>query len=169
MILSTHAIVGAAVASLMPDHPALAFVSGMASHFAIDAIPHWDYPLRAISVRPNSGSALKLNWLLCRDLGLIALDACVGLAIAVWLYATPTAEISVLLGALGAMLPDPLQLAHRLYPREPLRTLQRFHVWIHTNRKLRWPIGVSSQLSFIVLIVLIFAIMRAIVSTNAAS
>jgi len=153
----------------MPDHPALAFVSGMASHFAIDAIPHWDYPLRAISVRPNSGSALKLNWLLCRDLGLIALDACVGLAIAVWLYATPTAEISVLLGALGAMLPDPLQLAHRLYPREPLRTLQRFHVWIHTNRKLRWPIGVSSQLSFIVLIVLIFAIMRAIVSTNAAS
>jgi hypothetical protein len=157
MILSTHAIVGAAVASLMPDHPALAFASGMATHFAIDAIPHWDYPLRAISVKPNTGSALRLNWYLCRDLGLILTDACVGLAIALWLYATPTAEISVLLGALGAMLPDPLQLAHRLCPREPLRTLQRFHVWMHTNQKLAWPIGVSSQLSFIALVVWIFA------------
>src|SRR5438270_11389803 len=152
----------------MPDHPALAFASGIASHFAIDAIPHWDYPLRAISVRPNTGAALRLNWLLCRELGLIALDACVGLAIAAWLYATPTAEISVLLGACGAMLPDPLQLAHRLYPREPLRTLQRFHVWIHTKRRLTWPIGVSSQLSFIGLVVLVFAAMRAIVSTSAA-
>jgi hypothetical protein len=155
VILSTHAIVGAAVASLMPDHPALAFACGMASHFAIDAIPHWDYPLRAISVKPNTGAALKLNWFLFQDLGLIMLDACVGLGIALWLYATPTAEISVLLGALGAMLPDPLQLAHRLCPREPLRTLQRFHVWIHTKRKLTWPVGVSSQLSFIGLVVLI--------------
>jgi hypothetical protein len=78
VILSTHAIVGAAVASLMPDHPALAFASGVASHFAIDAIPHWDYPLRAISVKPNTGTALKLNWFLFQDLGLIMLDACVG-------------------------------------------------------------------------------------------
>jgi hypothetical protein len=64
----------------MPDHPALAFTSGKASHFAIDAIPHWDYPLRAIFVKP--GAALRLNRFLCRDLGLIVLDACVGLAIA---------------------------------------------------------------------------------------
>jgi hypothetical protein len=155
VILSTHAIVGAAVASLMPDHPALAFACGVASHFAIDAIPHWDYPLRAISIKPNTGAALKLNWFLFRDLGLIMLDACVGLGVALWLYATPTAEVAVLLGALGAMLPDPLQLAHRLWPREPLRTLQRFHVWMHTKRKLTWPVGVSSQLSFIVLVVLI--------------
>ena len=163
MILGTHAIVGAAVASLMPDHPALAFASGVASHFAIDAIPHWDYPLRA--VKPNTGTALKLNWPLFQDLGLIMLDACVGLAIALWLYATPTSAISVLLGALGAILPDPLQFAYRLYPREPLRTLQRFHVWIHTKRKFAWPLGVSSQLSFIVLVVLIFAVMHAVATS----
>jgi hypothetical protein len=67
---------------------------------------------------------------------------------------------AVLLGALGAMLPDPLQIAHKLYPREPLRSLQRFHVWIHTKQQLSWPIGVSSQLSFIVLVVVIFAALR---------
>jgi hypothetical protein len=161
MILSTHAIVGGAIASLLPSHPELAFVAGIASHFAIDAIPHWDYPLRAISVKPVTGSAMVLNWSLFRDLGLIALDACAGLGMALWLYGSPTAGTAVLLGALGAMLPDPLQLAHKLYPREPLRSLQRFHGWIHSKRKLRWPLGVGSQLAFALLIIGFAAALRA--------
>jgi hypothetical protein len=37
-----------------------------------------------------------------------------------------------------SMLPDPLQFAHSLFPREPLNTLQRFHGWIHSKRKLAW-------------------------------
>lgn len=164
MILSTHAVVGAAIATLMPDHPALAFVSGMASHFVIDAIPHWDYRLRSISTKPSSGPALTLNWWLFQDLTLIALDACVGLAVALWLYASPAALTAVFLGALGAMLPDPLQLAHKLYPREPLRTLQRFHRWIHSKRKLEWPIGVISQLSFVVLVIAGLAALRVVLA-----
>jgi hypothetical protein len=161
MILSTHAIVGGAIASLMPGHPVLAFVTGIASHFAIDAIPHWDYPLRSISARPGAGSAMVLNWSLFRDLGLIMLDACVGLGIALWLYASPVGATAVLLGALGAMLPDPLQIAHKIYPREPLRSLQRFHSWVHTKRRLSWPLGVSSRLSFVLLTVGCFAALRA--------
>jgi hypothetical protein len=89
MILSTHAVVGGAIASLMPGHPALAFVIGAASHFAIDAIPHVDYPLYSISVKRSAPSALTLNWLLVQDLGLITLDACLGVAIVLWLYASP--------------------------------------------------------------------------------
>src|SRR5437016_159257 len=89
LILSTHAVVGAAVATLMPDHPGLAFLSGVVSHFAIDAIPHWDYPLRSISVGPGSRPALTLTWSLFRDFGLIGLDACLGLAVALWLYTSP--------------------------------------------------------------------------------
>ena len=45
LILATHAIVGAATASQIPNHPVIALLAGIASHFAIDAIPHWDYPL----------------------------------------------------------------------------------------------------------------------------
>ena len=96
---------------------------------------------------------MTLNWWLLQDLGLIALDAFVGLAVAFWLYASPTAATAVFLGALGAMLPDPLQLVHKLWPNEPLRTLQRFHTWIHSKRKLDWPIGVTSQLSFVMLVI----------------
>jgi hypothetical protein len=62
------------------------------------------------------------------------------------------------------MLPDPLQLAHKLYPRKPLLTRQRFHVWIHNTRKLEWPIGVTSQLSFVVLVIAGFAALRAILA-----
>ena len=152
MILSTHAIVGAAIASFVPGHPALAFVAGVASHFVIDAIPHSDYPLRSISIG-RSRSAITANHHLVRDLGFITFDAAAGLAVAAWLYAGPGATLAVLLGAFGAILPDPLQLAYRLYPREPLRSLQRFHRWMHTKHKLSWPWAVSSQGLFVLLII----------------
>jgi hypothetical protein len=158
MILSTHAVVGGAIASLIPGHPVLAFVIGAASHFAIDAIPHVDYPLRSISVSRSAPSAITFNWVLLQDLALLAMDACVGLAIVIWLYASPGATTAVLAGALGAMLPDPLQLLSKLYPREPLRSLQRFHAWIHTKRRLSWPLGVTAQLSFVALVVGVRAI-----------
>ena len=149
MILSTHAIVGGAIASLSPSHPVLVAIAGFASHFAIDAIPHWDYPLQAISLRPAADSrALNLDRRLWVDLTLIALDACAGLAIAIWLFATPATIGAILLGAVAAMVPDPLQVVHALYPREPLKSLQRFHHWIHAKRKLSWPLGASSQAIF---------------------
>ena len=153
MILSTHAIVGGAIATFIPGHPALAFAVGVASHFTIDAIPHVDYPLRSISVRRSAPSALTLDWRLALDLGLLALDACIGLAIVLWLYASPVTTFAVLAGAFGGMLPDPLQLLQKIYPREPLKSLQRFHVWVHTKRRLSWPLGVISQLSFVGLVI----------------
>ena len=148
MILSTHAIVGGAIASLFPSHPALVVVAAFASHFAIDAIPHWDYPLRAISLKPGANQLRKINRPLCRDLGLIAFDACAGLVLALALFATSATVAVIALGAIVAMLPDPLQFAYSLYPHEPLKSLQRFHVWIHTRRKLSWPLGASSQALF---------------------
>jgi len=148
-----------AIASLMPGHPGLAFVVGVASHFAIDAIPHVDYPLYSITLRRGAPSVLTLNWLLVQDLSLITLDVCLGLAIVLWLYASPGATTAVLAGALGAMLPDPLRVLHKLYPREPLRSLQRFHGWMHTKRRLSWSLGVSSQLLFVALVVGLRAIL----------
>jgi hypothetical protein len=149
----------------MPGHPALAFASGFASHFVIDAIPHWDYPLRSILIKPSdTGRAITLNWRFCGGLGLVALDACLGVAVALWLYASPTATTAVLLGALGAILPDPLRLAHKLWPREPLRTLQRFHGRFHSKKRLGWATGVPSQLSFVVLVIATSAALRAILA-----
>src|SRR5262249_51578879 len=144
MILSTHAVVGAAVASLFPSHPVLVVVLGFASHFAIDAIPHWDYPLHAISVQPGvDNRTLQIDHHLLLDLALIGFDACAGLALAMLLFGTPGTVGVIALGALAGMLPDPLQFVHSLYPHEPLNSLQRFHRWIHSKRRLAWRLGAS--------------------------
>ena len=148
MILSTHAVVGGAIASLFPSHRALVIAGGFASHFAIDAVPHWDYPLRSITVGKGADNRrLKLNRAVLIDLICIGVDACVGLALAIWLFATPAWWV-IALGAIAGMVPDPLQFVHSIYPREPLVMLQRFHSWIHSRRKLAWKLGVSSQFAF---------------------
>jgi len=160
MILSTHAIVGGAIASLFPSHPVAVAAAGFASHFAIDAIPHWDYPLRSISLGPGSRNEFRLDRARLRDLTLIGFDAFAGMALAVYLFATPATVTVILLGAFAAMLPDPLQFVHNLSPRGPLNWLQRFHLWIHTDRKLDWQIGVSSQIAFAMAVIGVVAELR---------
>ena len=149
MILSTHAVVGGAIASLFPSHPVLVAVAAFASHFAIDAIPHWDYPLRAIKLKRDvNNRGLPADPRLFYDLALIGFDACVGLLMTIWLFATPATTGVIVLGAVAGMLPDPLRVAHRMFPKQPLTTLQRFHRWAHTKRTLSWPLGISSQALF---------------------
>jgi hypothetical protein len=142
---------GGAVATLCPSHPVLIAVLAFASHFAIDAIPHWDYPLQSISVTPGANNReLKLDRRLFLDLSLIGLDACAGFALALWLFATSGSVGLIAIGAIAGMLPDPLQFVHSLFPHEPLKILQRFHVWIHAKRRLAWQLGASSQAMFAV-------------------
>jgi hypothetical protein len=160
MILSTHAIVGGSVASLFPTHPFAAIVAGFASHFVIDAIPHWDCPLRSISLGPRARNRLTLRGPRLRDLALIAFDGCAGLALAVGLFATPATTLIIALGALAAILPDPLQFVYTLYPGEPLKSLQRFHGWMHMKHQIGARIGASSQVAFVAAVVGIKAVLH---------
>lgn len=149
MILSTHAIVGGAIASLIPLHPAAAAVAGFASHFAIDAIPHWDYPLRSISLgRGANNRRLSFSSATLTDFAIIGFDACAGLGLALWMFATKASIWTIAIGAVSAMLPDALQFLHTLYPRGLLHALQRFHWWAHSKRVLTGMFGVGSQLAF---------------------
>jgi hypothetical protein len=45
MLLVTHLAVGAAIGEAvhgLPGAPAIAFVLGVASHYVLDALPHWE-------------------------------------------------------------------------------------------------------------------------------
>jgi hypothetical protein len=148
MILSTHAVVGAALASLIPSHPIAAFAAGFASHFVIDSLPHWDYPLKSISLGPNARNDGRVTVARIRDLTVIGFDAFAGLILAIGIFGSEANPVAILAGAIGGMLPDPLQFAYTMYPYEPLATLQRFHKWMHTDRKLGWLFGVGSQVAF---------------------
>ena len=149
MILSTHAVVGGAVASLLPSHPAAAAIAGFASHFAIDAIPHWDYPLRSISLGKGANNRrLSFSTATLMDFAIIGFDVCAGLGLALWMFTAEGSFWTIAIGAFTAMLPDALQFAHTLYPRGLLHALQRFHWWIHSKRALTGLFGVGSQLAF---------------------
>src|SRR5215813_5502703 len=88
MILSTHAIVGAAIASFLPSHPTAAFVLGFASHFVLDAIPHWDYPIRSAAVDPKIGAPMTCDRALLRDAIVIGSDGLLGILGALLLFAS---------------------------------------------------------------------------------
>jgi hypothetical protein len=58
------------------------------------------------------------------------------------------------MGAVGAILPDPIQFALTRWPHEPLKTLQRFHVRAHSKRQIDSVVfGASTQAAFVALVV----------------
>jgi len=140
MVLSTHAFVGAAVANLFPNHPLIAFAGGFVSHFILDAIPHWHYSVRTLthdSTDPMNGDML-INKHFPLDLVKIAADGLLGVGLAVLAFGvtTPYVFSATLVGAFAGMLPDALQFLYFKWRHEPLVTLQRFHLWIHSKRDL---------------------------------
>ena len=170
MILTTHAIVGAALASFLPSHPAAAFVAGFASHFALDAIPHVDYPIKSRSVNPRIGAPMAFDRALLQDAVTIGSDGLFGIMAALFLFNSSASFWAILLGAIGAMLPDPLQFVHSRLPHEPLRTLQRFHLWAHSKKQIKDVfLGVGSQAAFVAsVIVLTAAIHRGVFDSASA-
>jgi hypothetical protein len=170
MILTTHAVVGAALASCVPSHPAAAFVLGFGSHFILDAIPHVDYPIKSRSVNPRIGAPMRFDRALLEDVLTIGSDGLLGMLISLLLFSNPGNLWAVLMGAVGAMLPDPLQFAFTRWPHEPLRTLQRFHLWAHSKKKIDSVVlGIGTQVAFVALVVgLTAAIHHGIFDTAAA-
>jgi hypothetical protein len=161
MILSTHAIVGAALATFVPSHPVAAFMMGFASHFALDAIPHWDYPIKSPSVNPRIGAPVVFDKALVQDALSIGFDGLLGIIAACVLFGSPANFWSILLGAVGAILPDPLQFVHARAPFEPLRTLQRFHIWAHTNKQIKGVVlGAGMQAALVAFVVALTAVIH---------
>lgn len=120
MVLTPHAIIGATLAGLAPGHPLVGFVLGFISHFVFDAIPHWDYRL----------DFFETNSLSRNDLIKLTVDFILGLSL-VWFF-VPT----LVWGALGGLAPDALRFVYQKTGSRLLAPLQRFHLWIHVEKKL---------------------------------
>jgi len=137
MILTNHAIVGAALAGLTPQQPLTGFAIGFLSHFLLDAIPHWDYELHSRKRDENNpiNDDIVLGKAFVKDILKVGLDGTVGLLLSLFLFAyfLHYSLIDVLAGAIGAMLPDALQFVYMKWRHEPLVSLQRFHLWIHAD------------------------------------
>ena len=166
MILSVHATFGAAVASLVPTHPVMAFSLGFVSHLVLDAIPHKDYDLISVETepgrRPQLIDTIYKKFRLIRDMMLVSFDALVGICLAFIFFFDPAYPWIFFLGVAGAFLPDFLTFLYLFIEHKPLGLFLGFHVdIIHSKMilNLNQVVGVCLQFcTLAVLIALLFGI-----------
>jgi hypothetical protein len=158
VILITHAVGGAAVGVLFKSNPFLAFFTGFASHFLLDAIPHWDYPLQIFERNEKGKEFTPTTRSVVSALFITGLDCLSGFAIAAWATMhNPGLLLPALLGAVGGVLPDFLQFVYYIFPRSPLKYLQRFHMSVHTKKHLNnnQTFGISSQIAILIILAIL--------------
>lgn len=141
MTLATHAVVGAAAASLTPGRPILGFFLGFASHFLIDAIPHWHYPLPSVTKDENNqlnNDVLVSDKNFPLDLLKMGADNLLGIMLALVFFQAryPYIFSAAFIGAIAGVFPDALQFVYTKWRHEPMVSLQRFHLWAHAKRDL---------------------------------
>ena len=162
MTLTTHALVGAAAASLFPQYPVAAFAAGFASHFCIDALPHWDYKLLSQVKDPANplNQDMPIGRLLYIDIARTGADALLGLVasvmlFSVWIFHAPISI--VLIGACAGILPDPLQFLYFKTRSKFLEPLQKFHIWVQKGKSIYPPalLGIGYQAALVLCIVVV--------------
>lgn len=142
MVLTPHAVVGAALASAFGLGPGGALVAGFVSHFLLDSLPHWDYKLSSANIDEENpfNDDIPISRESLRDWAKIGLDLALGLGL-IFLFFSLNGQgvrvVSLLAGALGGLLPDGLQILFMKLRREPLKTFFRFHLFMHSPRRIR--------------------------------
>jgi hypothetical protein len=115
MLITNHVLAGAAIGALLHRRPALAFAAGVASHVAMDSLPHWGLPRV-----PDSHA---------KFLEVAKRDGLAGLA-GIGLLAGPARGIrtGVLAGIAGATLLDVDKPARHFFDHNPVPApIQEFH------------------------------------------
>ena len=112
MLVTNHVLSGALIGGAV-RRPAPAFVLGVASHFALDAVPHWgDWGSRRRFLRVAVPDGLA---------GLAAIGAFAAVA-------PPDRRLAVLAGMAGAALPDIDKPSQLWFGRSPFpRAVDAFH------------------------------------------
>lgn len=153
MVLSTHAVAGAAVAILARD-PWIGFATAIISHFLLDTVPHWHYPLPALKkARETDGRVdARDTRKILAVFATTGSDCLIGFGVAIAAAEVFGADpMLAAVGAAGGVLPDFLQFVYFLFPKTAIRHLQGFHKWIHTDIRLddRHLLGITSQVMLI--------------------
>ncbi|GAA1944559.1 hypothetical protein [Nocardioides hwasunensis] len=117
MLVTNHVLTGALVGLAAPG-PVSAFVGGVVSHFALDAVPHWgDRPLEEV-------------------MPIAVTDGLTGLAAitVVWRRTPSSHRVRVLAGMAGASVPDLDKPSRVFFGASPFpRAVDDFHARIQTR------------------------------------
>jgi hypothetical protein len=130
-VLITNHVLSGALIGAVTRRPAAAFTVGVASHFALDAVPHWgdwgddkSFFMR-VAIR----------------------DGLTGLAVmgALTALADPQGRLAVLAGMAGAALPDLNKPSKVFFGFSPFpRAIDDFHSGIQRESRQRFPVEVAT-------------------------
>jgi hypothetical protein len=133
VLLTNHVLSGALIGALVRD-PASAFTAGVASHFVVDAVPHWG----------NWGSTRLFLRVAVPD-GLLSLAA-IGAFAAV---SPPDRRLAVVAAMAGAALPDADKPTNLWWGWSPFpAAVDRFHSRIQREARDRWPVELVAAAVF---------------------
>ncbi len=135
MLISNHVLSGAVIGAAT-RRPAAAFALGVASHFVLDAVPHWG----------DWGDDKSLF------MRVAVRDGLTGLALmgALTALASPSARVAVLAGMAGAALPDLDKPSVVFFGRSPFpRVVDKFHSDIQRESRRRFPVEVAAGATFL--------------------
>jgi hypothetical protein len=122
MLLTNHVLSGALIGALA-RRPLPAFAAGVASHFVLDAVPHWG----------DWGSQRRFLRVAVAD-GLVSLAVVGALAAA----SPPARRLAVLAGMAGAALPDLDKPSNLWFGGSPFpAAVDRFHLRIQREARRR--------------------------------
>ncbi len=133
MVLTSHILAGAVIGAEVKNIWAI-FGLGLASHYLMDALPHWDY-LVEISYGKIKGWAK------------VVLDILIGGAI-VWLAVGNSLDWYLVGGVFFALLPDLILFVYLILNLKFLAPLVNFHRWIHSDKNFNLFPGLGSVLFF---------------------
>jgi len=136
MILSTHFMVGAAVANYTDSLVWLALLP-LGLHFLLDSLPHWEYA--------DTMEELK------QKIPQVVIDVSAGpliiMAVSLLHGFDVYKTVWLLVGGTIGMLPDGLSLLHSVFPQKKLlKKFFDFHLSLHTKKKLGRKIGFGLQI-----------------------
>ncbi|KKS79025.1 MAG: hypothetical protein UV54_C0044G0014 [Candidatus Beckwithbacteria bacterium GW2011_GWA2_43_10] len=140
MLVSSHALIGASLARLIPN-PVLGYPFALGCHFLADLVPHWDF-------RTRSTKRSKLNTVF-----ISLIDAAFGLWLG-WLIFKTTVSITYLFPMmLIAQLPDWLEGPYHIFDWNfpPFSSIKKLQSRLHRKQNLPW--GLIWQILIVSLLV----------------
>lgn len=144
MTASGHALVGAAITTLLPN-PAISLPVALFSHFAGDKLPHWD----VMTDKNKTKRQIFLQSVIDVLLGFTLVGV-----IFIYFWHAPNPWL-VLLGAFTAQLPDWLEIPYFFFNRKLPFITQNYQIqkWVHDvwfDSRLAAPWGIVSQVVVVV-------------------
>lgn len=166
MVFSTHSIVGGSLAVISGANPIGAFIAGVASHYLLDSVPHWDYELLSKKEgQTKLDGDLEINKKFLADLCKMAIDLAIGFGTVIFLFhplglgaiLDPLYLLSnaFIWGAIGGILPDALQFLYYKIRKEPLVSMQKFHIFVHTEIRMKGRFVIGPLLQFFIALIFI--------------